>query len=185
MITSYLLETALKSVLKSNATLAGKTILITLLPLKKHWKVIFFQDDVYCYDISDNEKDTATANLTISATPQALMAMLIRGERTGLKLEGDVVLAQALEHCLNECPSFVQEKLEDTSFYPITALFKKGCEKIQKLCSKSQRTLADYLQEETDCLPLPSEVKIFCDEVDELKLRVDRIEAHMYSEQIS
>lgn len=194
---SFLFETVLKNSLDFNLinpSLAEKSILITLLPFEKHWKIIFSHDDVYCYEFSDEDKKSKKhTDLHISATPRALLAMLLRGDRTGLKLEGDVVLAQTLEHCFHEFVSnngesfirkFFQDKLGDFS-YPIIALFRKGYEKIQDLNADIKTTLTDYLQEDTDCLPLLSEVRDFCDAVDELRLKMDRLEASFYSESYS
>lgn len=188
---SFLFETALQKYCELNPSIATKiaekSILITLLPLNKHWKIIFNRNDVVCYLLSAEEVIEQPVNLKIIATPQALIAMLLRGDRTGLKIEGDVVLAQTLEHSFSEIadPKIIekifQENLGDFSFYPIKTLFKKGFEHLQTWQTRSKNTIADFLQEDRDCLPLSSEVKTFCYEVDELRLRMDRLEAHFLS----
>lgn len=188
---SFLFETALKKYCELNPSIATKiaekSILITLLPLNKHWKIIFNRNNVVCYLLSAEEVIEQPVNLKIAATPQALIAMLLRGDRTGLKIEGDVVLAQTLEHSFSEIADpkilekIFQENLGDVSFYPIKTLFKKGFEHLQTWQTRSKNKIADFLQEDRDCLPLSSEVKDFCNEVDELKLRMDRLEAHFLS----
>jgi ubiquinone biosynthesis protein UbiJ len=193
MLLSFLFETVLKNSLQSNPKLAeklvGKNILIRLLPLKEQWKIVFNPgNDVHCYQISCEEDNLEKADLKISATSQALIAMLLRGDRTGLQLEGDVVLAQVLERCFHDMfdessliEQFFGHRVGESSVYPVKTLFQKGREKIKALKKDTQMAMTDYLQEDTDCLPLPSEVKEFCDSVDELKLQVDRLEAWLYS----
>ncbi len=188
---SFLFETALKKYCQSNPLIAekltGKSFIVTLLPLKQHWKISFNYGDIVCYSIFSEEVKNQEANLKISATPQALLAMLLRHDRTGLKLEGDMVLAQTLEQCFNDAlvknavEKLLQEYLGDFSFYPVKTLFKKGREQLKSWQNRSKNTITDYLQEDNECLPIPSEVKTFCNEVDELRLRVDRLDARFHS----
>lgn len=188
---SFLLETVLQKYFQQNPAIAqkfsGKSILITLLPLKKHWKIAFNQNNAICYSLSSEEAETQQFNLKLSATPYSLFAMLLREDKTGLNLEGDGVLAQALEQCFREAldkktvEKIVQEYLGDFNIYPVKALFKKTRECFKTWQNDSKNTISDYLQEDNNCLPLPSEVKDFCHEIDELRLRVDRLEARLNS----
>jgi ubiquinone biosynthesis protein UbiJ len=191
---SFLFETILQKHLLLNPSVAqklsGKSILITLLPLKKHWKIAFNQESVICYAVSSEETGSQQFNLKLSAAPHDLLAMLLREDKTGLGIEGDVVLAQTLEQCFREAldkktiEKIFQEYIGDFNFYPVKALFKKTRAHLKTLHNHSKNTITDYLQEDNDCLPIPSEVKNFCHEVDELRLRVDRLEARFNSGKI-
>src|SRR3990167_11486272 len=98
---SFLLETELKSSFQPDLAenLAGKSMLITLLPFEKSWKIVFSRHDINVNAINGPCPYSFHPDLQISATPRALFALLSRGERSGLHLEGDVVLAQKLERC--------------------------------------------------------------------------------------
>lgn len=183
---TILIEKALENALKYHPTLAEKCrtlgekdILITLLTSPtKCLTLIFSNGEARCYE----GKTARKPHLHISATPQAFIAMMLKDDKTGLQLDGDVVLAQFLQQCFSytdlDWESLLNDKLGKSLSYPIIAAFRKGRETIQILQQHTTTKVSDYLQEDLDCLPLPTEVRAFCNEVDELKMRVDRLEAH-------
>ena len=182
----FLIETALNKYFQLNPDrinkLSQKSIIISLLPINKNLKILFYNGEVRCSSPSEKELETQSIDLKIITTPQALIGFLLQGDRSSLKFEGDVVLAQVLEHSLSNITDqktledFFESFLGESVFYPLKTVFKKGAEKLKNLSIKTK--ISDYLQEDKDCLPLSSEVKNFCDEVDVLRLRVDRLEAN-------
>lgn len=189
---SFFLEKALRKYCQLHPELSEKlyqkSILIHLSPLNKYWKIIFIgNNDVSCYTLSFEEAESHSVDLKISATPQSLIALLSRGDKTGLKLEGDAILAQVLDHCFNEVldeksiEKLFQSYLGDFGFYPVKTLIKKSQKCFKDWQVQTKNTVSDYLQEDNNYLPIPSEVHAFCHEVDELRLRVDRLEARLFS----
>lgn len=183
-----LIEQALTKVLKYHPDLADKcrrlnekNIMITLLPFQKQWTIFLSKGEVRCFNGASSE----TPDLCISATPSALIAMIVRDDKTGLTLEGDLVLAQLLQQCLHLADldwesamnDMLGEKLSDAIGYPMMTFLQKSREKIKQIHDSTKLTLVDFLQEDTDSLPLPSEVNEFCEAVDDLKQRVDRLTA--------
>jgi ubiquinone biosynthesis accessory factor UbiJ len=157
--------------------LEKKEILLTLLPFNQSLTIIFEAGSMLCFlDRSGKKPD-----LSISFTPSALLAIVCKQDKTGLKMQGDAVLAQALEHCFYDVSmnweTFIEQLLGESFSYPVIVLLRNIHEKIRTIRQKTKNHVADYLQEDTSALPLPLEVTHFCNQIDELKLRVDRLEA--------
>lgn len=184
----FIIEKALKKALKYHPELTEKLrrleekdILITLLPFKQEWSIIFSYGEVRCF----NGKGRKKPDLHISATPKALLAMIIKEDKTGLQLEGDMVLAQILQQCLSATDidwekfiyDHVGESMGNMISFPVTTFLRKTRKKIKQINQETKIHVADYLQEDMDYLPLSSETQDFYTAVDDLKYRVDRLEA--------
>jgi|GEM_PF-6989286 len=159
--------------------LQGKTIIITaLLPagVEKDWVLQFKENRIDCPAILSSKAD-----LRIWASPKTLLELILKNNHSAIKMEGDVILAQSLQKCLNRLPmnweNYLSDTLGETLSYPVISLLKKGRESIEQWNKNNKTRIADYLQEDTQQLPLPEEIEQFCSEVDELKLRADRLEA--------
>lgn len=188
---SIILEKALNKALQYNPdlaekcrTLGEKDVLVTIQhKIKQQWTIIFSHGEIRCYEGIGYRIREKKPDLSISATPQALLTMILKDDKTGLKMEGDAVLAQTLQQCFNyadlDWKKLFSDKLGESFGYPVFTLLRKSYEKIRQIHQRGKTQITDYLQEDMDYLPLPSEVDAFCEEVDELRLRVDRLEANL------
>ena len=166
--------------------LGEKTIVMTLLPMDISITIIFSHGEPHCFYGADPER-LQQPDCHLSATPQALIAMIVQDDKTGLILTGDPMLVVLLQQCLSytdwDWEKCIADSLGDTLgqalTYPVTTLLRKSQEKIQTIHQHKKMQIADYLQETTDALPLPAEVSIFNQDVDDLRLRVDRLEARI------
>lgn len=162
--------------------LGEKTIVMTLLPMDISITIIFSHGEPHCFYGADPER-LQQPDCHLSATPQALIAMIVQDDKTGLILTGDPMLAVLLQQCLSyadlDWEKCIEDSLGDALTYPVTTLLRKGQEKIHTIHQHKKMQIADYLQETTDALPLPAEVSVFNQDVDDLRLRVDRLEARI------
>ncbi len=161
--------------------LDNKEVLITLLPINQSLTLVFSEGKMHCF----GGKSAKAPDLHISATPTAFLAMILKEDKTKIQMTGDAVLGQALQQFLNyaniDWENIIQNALGESFSYPVISFLKKTHEKLSQIHQGKKNQIMDFLQEDTNCLPLSSEVKDFCDAVDELKLRVDRIEALLKS----
>lgn len=183
---SIILEKSLRQTLQYKQELSEKCqklgekdILITLLPFQKEWTIIFSHGEIRCYQ----ERNPKTPDLHISASPSAFLAMVLKNDSKNITIEGDMVLAQVLQQCFHyadiDWEKWLQDIVGESFSYPIIQLLRKSHEKISDHYQNKKIQIADYLQEELNCLPLPSEIQSFCHDIDELKLRCDRLEARL------
>jgi ubiquinone biosynthesis protein UbiJ len=131
----------------------------------------------------DGEVDT-----TLRGAPFALLRM--SSGRTGegmfsgeVEIDGDVELGQQIqrvferleidweEHLSRLTGDIMAHQLGNT----VRGLFSWG----ERAAEHLGQDTADYLQEETDTLPVPWEVEAFIEEVDTLRSDVDRLEARV------
>lgn len=178
-----ILEKALQKTLELQPALAEKcklqgekNIVITLLPINLSWTISLINGEIRCFhgkNLGHTQPD-----LSITATPKALIALALHDDKTQLKMDGDVILAQLLQQCFHYSDIDWDSALGNSFSYPILAGLRQTKNKIQQIHQRLKNKTTDYFQEEIELVPFSSEINTFCHEVDELKLRMDRLEAH-------
>jgi len=186
----FFLEKALNKIITSRPDLATeclamghKNIVLTLLPMKKasmkiSWTISLTNGQFNCAFGMHHDPD-----LSVSATPRGLMAMILRDDKTMLSMKGDVILAQLLQRCF-QCNDInidwercFSDIAGESLGYPLLAALRGTRQKVRQIRDHARHRTSDYFQEEIALLPLASEVRDFCDKVDELRLAMDRLEA--------
>ena len=144
----------------------------------------------YCQGTTDGVRiishcdSPVTTRLT--GSPAALFELLNRPHNlagSGVKLSGDVKLLQRWQAVLNnldiDWQTFLQQRLGDIAG-PVTATFiGKTRQWLQHQRRYHQHQLSVYLQEELRVVPAQAEFDHFYQEVDQLTLAVDRLQARV------
>lgn len=177
-----IIEKALQKTLELQPALAEKcklqgekNIIITLLPINLSWTISLINGEVRCFQ--GKNLGHTIPDLSISATPKALIAMALHDDKTQLHMDGDVILAQLLQQCFHYADIDWDKVLGDSFSYPVLTGLRNAKNKIQQVHQRLKNKTMDYFQEEIELVPFSSEINDFCHEVDELKLRMDRLEA--------
>ena len=137
----------------------------------------FVKDVVYVFD-----EWQQAADATIRGTPLALAAVSLSGEANtkDLKIDGDLQVAQAFEGLLQRIDIDWEEIISQYTGDAIAFQLGKAVRGFKKWGQVSANAFADdlrdYLQIETQQLPLPTEVEQFNNAVDEVRAAVERFE---------
>jgi len=153
----------------------------------------FVKDVVYVFD-----EWQQAADATIQGTPFALAAVSLSGEAhtKDLKIDGDLQVAQAFEGLLQRIDIDWEEIISQYTGDAIAFQIGNAVRGFKKWGKASANAFADdlrdYLQIETQQLPLPAEVEQFNNAVDEVRaaaerfeMRVQRLETRMTSNEAS
>lgn len=127
-------------------------------------------------------------NTEIYASLFQLMRLKFRKEKslvnTELYIKGDVDTAQAFNQVLEkhhiDWEEYLSKIIGDVASHKMMQLIKKPADFFKRNKEKLRQDIRDYCQEESDLLPSPNEVAYFRQEVDELRLKLDRLEANIH-----
>ncbi|OMH39547.1 SCP2 domain-containing protein [Motiliproteus sp. MSK22-1] len=102
---------------------------------------------------------------------------------SGIRLSGDTQLAIELKSCLQKLDidweDLLAEAIGDLAAHQFAAFFRKGRAYAKQSTESLLDDLDDYLHEEVRLLPPRIELEHFYDQVDQLRLTVDRLEARI------
>jgi ubiquinone biosynthesis protein UbiJ len=167
------------------ARLKGKVIQVHLKEFDKALTFVFSQqvDVLACYE----GQPDCFLSLTISTLPQlrepANITQLIKQEQ--LALEGDVQLAQKFAQLMTDCQPDWEEWLSrltgDIVAHTVARGVKDLGEWIHHRHRRHQAHLAQVLTEEWQIAPGSLEIADFCDQVDEVKSFLGRLEIRVQS----
>lgn len=128
------------------------------------------------------------ADVTIKAPPLELLKLVGADSVQGFKgaaveLHGDVHTAEAFAALLKAAaPDFERELAGWVGDVPAHAISRRARglnDWARRSCAALAADVSEYLQEESDCLPLPEQVRAFCGEVDRLRDDVERAAARL------
>lgn len=112
---------------------------------------------------------------------QANITKLIKQDK--LVLEGDIQLAQKFAQLLTDAKPDIEEWLSrltgDVVSHSLTQAVKNLGGLVQQQVARHQKQLAQVVTEEWRLAPGPLEVAYFCDQVDDLKSDVARLESRL------
>jgi ubiquinone biosynthesis protein UbiJ len=146
------------------------------LPLYFH----FTNNSVFLLDECQRPVDA-----TIQGTPLALAAVSMSGSANtrDMKIDGDLQVVQAFERLLKEIDIDWEEIISHYTGDAIAFQVGKLARGFKKWGEQSRNAFADdlrdYLQIETRQLPLPAEVELFNNSVDEVRAAVERFEMRL------
>ncbi|ASJ70153.1 ubiquinone biosynthesis accessory factor UbiJ [Granulosicoccus antarcticus] len=129
---------------------------------------------------------TEVADTTISGSLAALRSLpggneaLYRGEVT---LEGDLGAGQELKQIIAgidpDWEELVSPLVGDTLAYRLGTAGRHLGAWLERTRSSLQQNTSEYLQEEAELLAPNSEVRDFCNQIDDVRARADRLEARL------
>ena len=98
-----------------------------------------------------------------------------------LSISGDIDFGQDVRDLFGQIDIDWEEHLShftgDIIAHQLANLFTSTLKNVDEINTTFQQSLTEYLQEETKCLPCREELNDFFDDVDSMKLRVDRLQA--------
>jgi len=163
--------------------LSGKVIEIEVAPLG----VIFFikvQDDrltllpEYHEEIHTKIRSSPLGMIRLSILPASSVRSLFNDQ---VEISGDVALGQDLKRLFEELDIDWEGHLSrftgDVVAYQVGSVVRKGHAFGKRLTSSFRQNLTEYLQEEVRFFPPREEVEDFFKDVDDIALRVERLEA--------
>ena len=162
--------------------LEGKVLGISISGLSIKFFFVFSENYIYLQSACLGEPD-----LFISAPPLTLLALLnathpqtiLQNEK--VEVQGNVMLAQEIKLCF--------QKIDiDWEYYfslltgeiiakQASTFVKNKLKKLKNLSKDLKSNVGEYLQEEIRVTPHYHMLEIFCDEVDELRMKTDLLEA--------
>ncbi|SBT12582.1 ubiquinone biosynthesis accessory factor UbiJ [Vibrio celticus] len=163
--------------------LKGQIIQVNLKELNKTLTFVFSQQiDV----LSEYEgQPDCYLSLNLSVLPelreQSNITKLIKQDK--LILEGDIQLAQKFAQLMTDCKPDLEEWLSRVTGDVVAHTLVQGVKNVggfvAKQATKHQNHVAQVLTEEWKIAPAPLEIAYFCDQVDDVKSSVARLEAKL------
>ncbi len=162
--------------------LRGKTITIELLPFHLTFQCVFSEDGV-----AVQESETLAAATIIRGTPlQMLGAMTAKEDRQrffaeDLTIEGDAEVAQQVVELFDELDIDWEEQLSklvgDVPAYHAGRLLRGARKFLHTASSSLMANFTEYTQEEARWLPAREALQDYFNDIDTLRMDVDRVEA--------
>lgn len=123
---------------------------------------------------------------TLKATPAGLTRLLNAGAEVrvpGIEVDGDIQLAADLRDLLRDLDidweGLLARALGELPAHALAEMARSGEVWARQSHTQLQGALRNYLHEELAVAPTRIELDAFCGEVDQLRLRVDRLEARL------
>lgn len=159
--------------------LAGKTVKVEVLAPTNYVTFITFEENQALLNSAiANEPD-----LVIQGRLQDFVHFSIFKDRKVLQIQGDPVIANLIAKLYLEMDIDWEEELakhtNDSTAHVASYWLQRFKATAKTNISDFSAMCVEYMQEESPTLPTPSEVEQFMQEVDELRLRVDRLEARI------
>lgn len=161
--------------------LEGKTLKLVIKPIS----LFFCFEDTGLIVKSDIGEQQADA--TIDGYPLAFIQLHLSSKdapnlfKQDLRIEGDIEFGQAVRDLFSKLDIDWEELLAgftgDVVANQLGKFFDQGKTFFQEVSNSTVETLTEYLQEEAKHLPCREEVDDFCNDVDSLRFRVDRLQA--------
>ncbi len=165
--------------------LAGHVLEINLTPMAFQCFMEWTTHDVRCHAIMDQPAD-----LCITGSPWAFMRLCRRSSHPAsadahdnIDFQGDLEFGQAVQKFFNQLHIDWEGHLAtltgDLVAYQIGSMVRQGQALSETLQHTLQENLADYIHEEKRLAPSREELNDFFNDVDELRLRVERLNANI------
>jgi len=166
--------------------LSGKVLKLNIKPIELFF--CFEQSQIKIKTELESNKDLVDA--TIAGYPSAFLQLHFSSTENApdlfkqeLTISGDIGFGQDVRDLFQKIDIDWEEHLShltgDIIAHQCANLFKRSVAFANDVNQSMQQILTEYLQEETKFLPAREEVEDFFDDVDNLKLRLDRLQAKM------
>src|SRR3989338_1646491 len=168
------------------STLNGRVLKIFIKPLHIGFYLLFTDEGIVLNDTYEGSVDTTIQSspigfIRLSLLPASKVRSLFNDS---IEISGDVELGQRVKQLFDsidiDWEGHLAEFTGDTIAYQLGSFVRKGLEFKQKLGTSMQQNVTEYLQEEIRAFPPREEVADFFNDIDELSLHVERIEAHIH-----
>ena len=173
---------------KKSLDFEKKSLNIIALPQGYTQTLLFVQGEIYC---PPPAQLLITPDATLALGPAAMVGFLFHQDTSGFQITGDIALVQFINQLFDfmkaHWDSFFKLQLEkivgtenyNTWFdYPLKIALTKTKANVCTHLQRLKNRLTDYLQEEAEIIPFKDETEDFCEQVDELRYRVDKLQAY-------
>ncbi|KTD24610.1 MULTISPECIES: SCP2 domain-containing protein [Legionella] len=167
------------------AALHGKVLEIIVAPLGVNFYIRFAEETLQLLDDYDGHPDTIIHSsplglIRLSFLPASKARSLFNDK---IRLSGDVELGQQVKTLFDELDIDWEGHLAhftgDVVAHQLGSLFRQGLAFKKQLSHSIRHNLTDYLQEELRIFPPREEVDDFFNDIDQLVLDVERLQAHV------
>lgn len=166
--------------------LNGKVIKIIILPLRTSFYMAFEHDSIALYSDYPSAADT-----TIQSTPMGLIRLsLLPASKVRslfnnqITITGDILVGEEVKRLFDtldlDWEGYLAQFTGDVVAHQVGALARFGLKLKTQTQTSLTRQIQEYIQEEKRCSPSQEEVEDFMNDVDELSLKVERLEAYLH-----
>ena len=168
---------------KRMRVLSGKSAVIELLPFHVRFYCIFEEESVRM-ELGDHH----SADVNISGTPFSLMGMWLSEDKKrffteDISIQGNAELGQQILAFFDELEIDWEEVLShmvgDIPAHQTWCAVTGVSKWTKRACKTMVQNLNEYVHEEAEYVPPREAVRDFFDEVDELRMAVDRLDARI------
>ena len=165
--------------------LQGKVLKIVITPLNVHFFIQFANHQIQLLDDYDNIADTTILSsplglIRLSLLPASKVRSLFNDEIT---IIGDAELGQEVKKLFDEVDidweGHLAQFTGDVAAHQLGSIVRRGLAFKNQVKASIRDNLSEYLQEELRFFPPKEEMEDFFQDVDELALQVERLEAQI------
>ena len=159
-------------------------ITVELLPLHYIFQLAATKDGIKLYS-----GELLPANCKISGTPLQMLSVAVnKTDRHSffaddLKIEGDASISQQVIELFDEInidwEEYLSQKIGDTSAHHIARTFTSLKNFIRDTKERFCADINEYVHEETDLFPPKEALADFYNDIDQLRMDIDRLEARL------
>lgn len=157
----------------------GKVLKITLLDIHQTFYLVIHSQRIYINSFFNDPADTNVTGTTFAFINQAIG----HDAMANLQIDGDIDLAQDLQKLIKQFDcnwrEFFAFCFGDVAAYKMATVGSQLTNTVHQISSRTLDDLLDYIHEEKRFLPTQEEVEDFYEEVANLRLAIDRLEARL------
>lgn len=165
--------------------LEGKLIEMVIAPLNIHFYIHIQHKTLQLL-----ENSQATPNTIIHSSPLGLIRLsLLPASKVRslfndkIRISGDLELGQAIKKLFDELDidweGHLAQFTGDVVAHQISNMFRKGLSISRQMQTSLHENISEYLQEEALLFPSREALNDFFNDIDNLSLRVERLQAHL------
>lgn len=165
--------------------LTDKTVEMVIAPLDVTFFIHFKNNTMHLLDEYEGQTDTV-----IHSSPMGLIRLsLLPASRARslfndkVRISGDIELGQDIKKLFDDIEidweGHLAQFTGDVVAHQIGSLVRKGLEFKNQLSGSMRQNVTEYLQEELRAVPTRNEIDDFFNDIDELSMDVERIQAHI------
>jgi ubiquinone biosynthesis accessory factor UbiJ len=165
--------------------LDNKVIEMIIAPLDVNFFILFKDKQIHLLDTYDDHPDTIIHSspiglIRLSLLPSSKARSLFHDK---VRMSGDIELGQQVKQLFDDLDidweGHLAQFTGDVVAHQIGSLFRKGLAIKNQFSNSMRQNMSEYLQEELRVLPTRNELDDFFQEIDELSLSVERLQAHI------
>ncbi|KTD49323.1 Protein YigP [Legionella quateirensis] len=165
--------------------LNGKVLEMVITPLNVHFFIQFMNGEMLLLDQYEGHADTVIHSnpiglIRLSLLPPSKARSLFNDK---IRMSGDIEFGQQVKTLFDEMDIDWEGHLAhftgDVVAHQIGSFIRKGMEFKNQFSESMRHNVTEFLQEELRIIPSRNELEDFYNDVDELSLNVERLQAHV------